>query len=155
MIKGCFKNWLLPYQFKSVGRVLLLLALVVVAGKMFMPDVPSDGSVSIDMMKNHPLIDIFISIALYLAMFFMTCSREKVEDEMTAALRGETLKEICYLAMLVWVAVHIVMNCVSESANIWIEEVSHIVLLAIWVLYYGRFERKMKALHRQSREFNL
>ena len=154
-IKGSVKNWLLPYPFKYVGFALLLAMLVALVAKIALFDAPAGGDVTIDAVATSMTINKAISIALYLAIFFVSCSREKVEDEMTAALRGETLKEICYLVLLVWVVARIVMTCVADSTFAITHDDPILAPFIIWVLYYGRFERKMKALRRQSREFRM
>ena len=154
-IKGSVKNWLLPYPFKYVGFALLLAMLVALVAKIALLDAPAGGDVTIDAVATSMTINKAISIALYLAIFFVSCSREKVEDEMTAALRGETLKEICYLVLLVWVVARIVMTCVADSTFAITHDDPILAPFIIWVLYYGRFERKMKALRRQSREFRM
>ena len=154
-IKGSVKNWLLPYPFKFVGFALLLAMLIALVAKITLLDVPAGGDVTIDAVATSTTINKAISIALYLAIFFVSCSREKVEDEMTAALRGETLKEICYLVLLVWVVARIVMTCVADSTFAITHDDPIVAPFIIWVLYYGRFERKMKALRSQSREFKL
>ena len=154
-IKGSVKNWLLPYPFKYVGFALLLAMLVALVAKITLLDAPLSGDVTMDAVATSMTINKAISIALYLAIFFVSCSREKVEDEMTAALRGETLKEICYLVLLVWVVARIVMTCVADSTFAITHDDPILAPFIIWVLYYGRFERKMKALRRQSREFRM
>ena len=74
---------------------------------------------------------------------------------MTAALRGETLKEVCYIAFVVWVAYRVVMACSSQS----IAEITHgeefVTPFIVWALYYARFENKLKRLRRESRKFSL
>ena len=80
---------------------------------------------------------------------------KNVEDEMTAALRGETLKEIGYLAMAVWLVVRVAMTFASDYIPSITHDDSTLAPFIIWALYYGRFERKMKALRQQSREFKL
>lgn len=154
-IKGSVKNWLLPHPFKIVGQVTLLLVLVaLVASIFFTQNSMASGDVTIDSLS----ISVWqraISIVLYLAIFLITCSREKEEDEMTAALRGETLKEICYLVLLVWVVARIVLTCVTDYAPTIIHDDPILAPFIIWALYYGRFERKMRNLRRQSHEFNL
>ena len=154
-IKGSVKNWLLPYPFKYVGFALLLAMLVALVAKIALFDAPTNGDITIDTVATSMTINKILSIALYLAIFFITCSREKVEDEMTAALRGETLKEICYLVLLVWVVARIAMTCVADNTFAITHDDPILAPFIIWVLYYGRFERKMKALRRQSREFKL
>lgn len=157
-IKGCFKNWLLPHPFKITGQILLLAILVALVIQIVVTNVlPDDGYVSLDMENMNQLI-LFrraISIALYLAIFFITCSREKVEDEMMAQLRGEALKEICYLVMIIYTAAHIALTIFSDNMPYITRDESSFVPFIIWVLYYGRFEHKLKTLRRQSRGFNL
>ena len=74
---------------------------------------------------------------------------------MTAQLRGETLKEVCYVVMFFYIAIKIVATiCAEEMPYIMHDETSYFASI-IWMLYYGRFEQKMKSLRRQSRQFNL
>lgn len=153
-IKGSVKNWLLPHPFKIVGQVMLLAILVALVIQILTTNVLANGDVTIDMLKVS-IWQRAISIGLYLSMFLITCSREKSEDEMTAALRGETLKEICYLMLLVWVVARIVVTCISDYAPTITHDDPILAPFIIWALYYGRFERKMRNLRRQSREFKL
>ena len=154
-IKGLVKNWLLPHPFKIVGQVMLLLVLVALVASIFFTQNPmASGDVTIDSLS----ISVWqraISIVLYLAIFLITCSREKVEDEMTAALRGETLKEIGYLMMLIYVAYRIVITVVAENIHYITHDAPFLTPFIVWVLYYACFERKMRNLRRQSREFKL
>ncbi len=157
-IKGCLKSWLLPHPFKIVGQVLILAVLAALAIQIVVTNVlPDGGNVSLNMegMQQQMLFRRVISIVLYLAIFFITCSREKNEDEMTAQLRGEVLKEVCYVAMFFYIAIKIVATiCAEEMPYIMQDETSYFASI-IWMLYYGRFEQKMKNLRRQSRQFNL
>lgn len=154
-IKGSVKNWLLPHPFKYVGFALLLILLIALVLKITLFDVPKGGEVSIDVVTTSITINKILSIALYLAIFFLSCSREKEEDEMIAALRGETLKEICYLALVVWVVARIVLTCVADTTVAITHDDPILAPFVIWALYYHRFEYKMKSLRRQSREFRL
>ncbi len=153
-IKGSVKNWLLPHPFKIVGQAMLLAILVALVIQILTTNVLANGDVTIDMLKVS-IWQRAISIGLYLSMFLITCSREKVEDEMTATLRGETLKEICYLMLLVWVVARIVVTCISDYAPTITHDDPILAPFIIWALYYGRFEHKMRNLRRQSREFKL
>lgn len=153
-IKGSVKNWLLPHPFKIVGQAMLLAILVALVIQILTTNVLANGDVTIDMLKVS-IWQRAISIGLYLSMFLITCSREKAEDEMTAALRGETLKEICYLMLLVWVVARIVVTCISDYAPTITHDDPILAPFIIWVLYYACFERKMRNLRRQSREFKL
>ena len=153
-IKGCCKSWLLPHPFKVAGQVLLLVILTALAVQIIATNLLAIG----DAMSNPMVQSAFrrvVAIVLYLAILLVTCSREKEEDEMTAQLRGETLKEVCYVAMFFYIAIKIVATiCAEEMPYIMHDETNYFASI-IWMLYYGRFEQKMKNLRRQSRQFNL
>ena len=153
-IKSCCKSWLLPHPFKVAGQVLLLVILIALAVQIIATNLLAIG----DAMSNPMVQSAFrrvVAIVLYLAILLITCSREKEEDEMTAQLRGETLKEVCYVAMFFYIAIKIVATiCAEEMPYIMHDETSYFAPI-IWMLYYGRFEQKMKSLRRQSRQFNL
>ena len=153
-IKSCCKSWLLPHPFKVAGQVLLLVILIALAVQIIATNLLAIG----DEMSNPMVQSAFrrvVAIVLYLAILLITCSREKEEDEMTAQLRGETLKEVCYVAMFFYIAIKIVATiCAEEMPYIMHDETSYFAPI-IWMLYYGRFEQKMKNLRRQSRQFNL
>ena len=153
-IKSCCKSWLLPHPFKVAGQVLLLVILIALAVQIITTNLLAIG----DAMSNPMVQSAFrrvVAIVLYLAILLITCSREKEEDEMTAQLRGETLKEVCYVAMFFYIAIKIVATiCAEEMPYIMHDETSYFASI-IWMLYYGRFEQKMKNLRRQSRQFNL
>lgn len=153
-IKSCCKSWLLPHPFKVAGQVLLLVILIALAVQIIATNLLAIG----DAMPNPMVQSAFrrvVTIVLYLAILLITCSREKEEDEMTAQLRGETLKEVCYVAMFFYIAIKIVATiCAEEMPYIMHDETSYLASI-IWMLYYGRFEQKMKNLRRQSRQFNL
>ena len=153
-IKSCCKSWLLPHPFKVAGQVLLLVILIALVAQIIATHFFAIG----DAMSNPMVQSAFrrvVAIVLYLAILLITCSREKEEDEMTAQLRGETLKEVCYVAMFFYIAIKIVATiCAEEMPYIMHDETSYFAPI-IWMLYYGRFEQKMKSLRRQSRQFNL
>lgn len=152
--KGFLKNWLLPHPFKIVGQVMLLVMLLATVAHILIGNQMNTGDVTPEMVKLTIINKIAI-ITLYLGMFLITCSREKVEDEMTAQLRGETLKEIGYLAMLIYVVYRIAATIITDNALYITRDEPLITPFIIWILYYGRFERKMRNMRRQSREFKL
>lgn len=157
-IKGYLKSWLLPHPFKIVGQVLLLAVLVALAIQIIVTNVsPDNGAISLGMesLQQQMLFRRVISVLLYLAIFFITCSREKNEDEMTAQLRGEVLKEVCYVVMFFYIALKIAATIFSENIPYIMHDETSYIASIIWMLYYGRFELKMKSLRRQSRQFNL
>lgn len=152
--KGLLKNWLLPHPFKIVGQVMLLVMLLATVAHILIGNQMNTGDVTPEMVKLTIINKIAI-ITLYLGMFLITCSREKVEDEMTAQLRGETLKEIGYLAMLIYVVYRIAATIITDNALYITRDEPLLTPFIIWILYYGRFERKMRNMRRQSREFKL
>ena len=153
-IKSCCKSWLLPHPFKVAGQVLLLVILIALVAQIIATHFFGFGEMAFDSIALV-VFRRLVAVVLYLAIFFVTCSREKEEDEMTAQLRGETLKEVCYVAMFFYIAIKIVATiCAEEMPYIMHDETSYFAPI-IWMLYYGRFEQKMKSLRRQSRQFNL
>ena len=154
LIKGQVKNWLLPYPFKIVGYVMLLAMLVVLAADIFLNVEVVAGDVVAPNLFPAVIHRAQI-ILLYLGMFLISCSRERNEDEMTASLRGETLKEVCYITFFAWVAYRVVMACVSTELFYIAHDEPFITPFIVWILYYGRFENKLKQLRRASRNFTL
>ena len=153
-IKSCCKSWLLPHPFKVAGQVLLLVILIALVAQIIATHFFAIG----DAMSNPMVQSAFrrvVAIVLYLAILLITCSREKEEDEMTAQLRGETLKEVCYVAMFFYIAIKIVATIFAEEMPYIMHVETSYFAPIIWMLYYGRFEQKMKNLRRQSRQFNL
>ena len=153
-IKSCCKSWLLPHPFKIVGQVLLLVILIALVAQIIATHFFAIG----DVMPNPMVQSAFrrvVAIVLYLAILLITCSREKEEDEMTAQLRGEVLKEVCYVVMFFYVALKIAATIFSEYIPYIMQDETSYIASIIWMLYYGRFEQKMKSLRRQSRQFNL
>ena len=153
-IKRQVKNWLLPYPFKIVGYVMLLAMLVVLAADIFLNvEVVAGDVVAPNLFPS--VIHRAQVILLYLGMFLISCSRERNEDEMTASLRGETLKEVCYITFFAWVAYRVVASCVSADLSYIVHDEPFITPFIVWILYYGRFENKLKQLRRASRNFTL
>ena len=153
-IKRQVKNWLLPYPFKIVGYVMLLAMLVVLAADIFLNVEVVAGDVVAPNLFPTTIHRAQI-ILLYLGMFLISCSRERNEDEMTASLRGETLKEVCYITFFAWVAYRVVASCVSADLSYIVHDEPFVTPFIVWILYYGRFENKLKQLRRASRNFTL
>ena len=153
-IKRQVKNWLLPYPFKIVGYVMLLAMLVVLAADIFFNvEVVAGDVVAPNLFPS--VVHRAQMILLYLGMFLISCSRERNEDEMTASLRGETLKEVCYITFFAWVAYRVVASCVSADLSYIVHDEPFVTPFIVWILYYGRFENKLKQLRRASRNFTL
>lgn len=153
-LKSGLKNWLLPHPFKIAGQVMILTVLIALVVQIIATNLFGIGN----MTPNTEAQSIFhrvVAVVLYFAIFFTTCSREKDEDEMTAQLRGEILKEVCYVVMFVYITAKIAATIFCEKIPYIMHDESSYLAPILWMLYYGRFEQKMKKLRRQSRNFNL
>ena len=154
LLKRYVRNWLLPYPFKIVGYFMFLAMLVVLAADILLNvEVIAGDVVATNLFPT--IIHRAQLISLYLGMFLVSCSRERNEDEMIASLRGETLKEVCYITFFVWVVYRVIMACVSTDMFYIVHDEPFITPFIVWILYYGRFENKLKQLRRASRNFTL
>ena len=140
-IKSCCKSWLLPHPFKIVGQVLLLVILIALVAQIIATNLLAIG----DAMPNPMVQSAFrrvVAVVLYLAILLITCSREKEEDEMTAQLRGETLKEVCYVAMFFYIAIKIVATIFAEEIPYIMHDETSYIASIIWMLYYVVLSRR-------------
>ena len=154
LFKHQVKNWLLPYPFKIVGYFMFLVMLVVLAADILLNvEVVAGDVVAPNLFPT--IIHRAQLISLYLGMFLVACSRERNEDEMIASLRGETLKEVCYITFFVWVAYRVIMGCVSQELFYIVHDEPFVTPFVVWVLYFARFEGKLKRLRQESRRFTL
>ncbi|MBQ2429630.1 MAG: hypothetical protein II274_02140 [Alistipes sp.] len=154
LLKRYVRNWLLPYPFKIVGYFMFLAMLVVLAADILLNvEVVAGDIVAPDLFPS--VVHRVQIILLHLAMFLVACSRERNEDEMIASLRGETLKEVCYIAFFVWVAYSVIMACVSKELFYIVHDEPFVTPFVVWVLYFARFEGKLKRLRQESRRFTL
>ena len=154
LFKHQVKNWLLPYPFKIVGYFMFLAMLVVLAADILLNvEVIAGDVVAPNLFPT--IIHRAQLISLYLGMFLVSCSRERNEDEMIASLRGETLKEVCYIAFFVWVAYSVIMACVSKELFYIVHDEPFVTPFVVWILYFARFESKLKRLRQESRRFTL
>lgn len=154
LLKRYVRNWLLPYPFKIVGYFMFLAMLVVLAADILLNvEVVAGDVVAPNLFPT--IIHRAQLILLYLGMFLVSCSRERNEDEMIASLRGETLKEACYIAFFVWVAYSVIMACVSKELFYIVHDEPFVTPFVVWILYFARFESKLKKLRQESRRFTL
>ena len=104
------KRFLLPHAFQTVGWLLLLASLVTLAVAMVL-DLPAavqpDGSVSADFAATQPLTRAIL-IGAQLSIFLIACSRERIEDEMVAAMRQRALASVAYVLFAIYTAMAIV-----------------------------------------------
>lgn len=137
------KSWLLPYPFKIVGHLFLLLLLVLCVASIF---VESSLSVRLPWLMGG------VRIVLYLAIVFTTLVRDKDEDEMTSSLRGRALKEVAYCVLIIYAVYNIVMVLIGQATYLLHDE-ELITPMMVWVVYFGRFEQLKRKL--RKREFTL
>lgn len=139
------KRFLLPHFCKQIGLGMLVVMLIATASYIF---IEANTETQLRWMIGSA------NIALYLSIVLITLSREKDEDEMTAELRGQTLKEVGYCLLILYSAYRIVGVLISEGGYILHDE-EFITPFIAWVAYYARFEHKLKQLRRENRQFKL
>lgn len=89
------KNLLLPHRYKRTGAILLAIDLLSFA-------------VLIPLAKSHVGVETARTITISLEILFMigfaliALSKERIEDEYIAALRGQTVTIVVYAFFLVW-----------------------------------------------------
>lgn len=139
------KRFLLPHICKQIGQALLALMLLAIMAYIIF---------DAEAMIGTSWVMSAVYVVLHLAILLMTISREKNEDEMTAHLRGEALKEVGYCLLILYVVYRIVIVVVSEEGVRYILHDEELITPFIaWVAYYARFESKLKKL--RKREFKL
>lgn len=139
------KRFLLPHICKQIGQALLALMLLAIMAYIIF---------DAEAMIGTSWVMSAVYVVLHLAILLMTISREKNEDEMTAHLRGEALKEVGYCLLILYVVYRIVTVVVSEEGVRYILHDEELITPFIaWVAYYARFESKLKKL--RKREFKL
>lgn len=137
------KNWLLPHYCKTIGQALIFAMLLLVVAKIY---------IEASFFNSIPWLMDAAQITLYIAIVLTSVSREKDEDEMTAALRGKALKEVGYCALIIYAAYHIIGIMAGADATMLHDEQVITPFLA-WIAYYGRFEGLLK--RSRKREFTL
>lgn len=139
------KRFLLPHICKQIGQAMLALMLLAIMAYIIF---------DAEAMIGTSWVMSAVYVVLHLAILLMTISREKNEDEMTAHLRGEALKEVGYCLLILYVVYRIVTVVVSEEGVRYILHDEELITPFIaWVAYYARFENRLKKL--RKREFKL
>lgn len=100
------KRFLLPHICKQIGQAMLALMLLAIMAYIIF---------DAEAMIGTSWVMSAVYVVLHLAILLMTISREKNEDEMTAHLRGEALKEVGYCLLILYVVYRIVTVVVSEE----------------------------------------
>lgn len=137
------KNWLLPHYCKKIGQALILLMLILIVASIY---------IEASFIDSNPWLMDAAQAALYIAIALISISREKEEDEMTAALRGKALKEVGYCVVIIYAVCHIIELMAGGSSSMLHDE-QYITPFLVWIVYYGRFERHLRRL--RKREFTL
>lgn len=123
------KNLLFPHVFRPIGWIMLIPTLIL--GILLLCDI-----LSIDGVTETILIDTSI-IGIALGSVFVTCSRERIEDEMTIAIRLRALLTSLY----VYVAFLIIWTLtVNGLAYLYVMAVSLVMMPIIFVV---RFKYEM------------
>lgn len=137
------KQFLLPHACKQIGQVMIVAMLLLIMASI---TIEADTANKLQWLMDAA------KVMLYLSIVLITLSREKNEDEMTAHLRGDTLKEVAYCLLILYVGYNIVKVFVGGDGYILHDE-ELITPFIAWVAYYARFENKLKKL--RKREFKL
>lgn len=129
------KIYLFPHCFRLIGWIVLLPTLLL--GIMLFC-----GTFSISGILETILIDIAI-IGIALGSIFISCSRERIEDEMTSAIRLKALLTSLYtyvVLLIIWTL------SVNGIAYIYIMAASLVMLPLIFVVRF-RYE-----MHKYNKE---
>ena len=138
------KQFLLPHYCKLLGQALLVAVLLAIMAYIIF---------DADALIRTSWVMRAVYVVLHIAIVLVTISREKNEDEMTAHLRGEALKEVGYTLMILYAAYSIVSAIVSDEIRYIMLDEELITPFIVWVAYYARFEQKLKKL--RKREFTI
>ena len=138
------KQFLLPHYCKLLGQALLVAVLLAIMAYIIF---------DADALIRTSWVMRAVYVVLHIAIVLVTISREKNEDEMTAHLRGEALKEVGYTLLILYAVYSIVSAIVSDEIRYIMHDEELITPFIAWVAYYARFENKLKKL--RKREFKL
>ena len=138
------KQFLLPHYCKQIGQALLVAVLLAIMAYIIF---------DADALIRTSWVMRAVYVVLHIAIVLVTISREKNEDEMTAHLRGEALKEVGYTLLILYAAYSIVSAIVSDEIRYIMHDEELITPFIAWALYYARFEQKLKKL--RKREFTI
>ena len=138
------KQFLLPHYCKQIGQALLVAVLLAIMAYIIF---------DADALIRTSWVMRAVYVVLHIAIVLVTISREKNEDEMTAHLRGEALKEVGYTLLVLYAAYSIVSAIVNDEIRYIMHDEELITPFIAWALYYARFEHKLTKL--RKREFTI
>lgn len=129
------KIFLFPHAFRPIGWIVLLPTLLL--GILLLRGVPGINGIA-----ETILIDVAI-IGIALGSIFITCSRERIEDEMTSAIRLNALLTSLYMYIVFLIILTLAVN---GMAYLYIMAASLVMLPIIFVV---RFKYEM---HKYNKE---
>lgn len=148
-------KWLLPHRFQKAGWVILIPFLIIGIITIFWVEPDQifrwlglevhTGSSSLTSNAQHWVNNILI-IAMVAGAFLTTCSRERVEDELTMQLRQQAL-----MAAL-WINYAFVI-----LATLFVNDLDYVILitydmLGFLVLFLGVFRWKLWRLRKEGQD---
>lgn len=122
------KTFLFPHTFRPIGWIVLVPTLIL--GILLL-----DGILSVDGSVETILTDTTI-IGIALGSIFITCSRERIEDEMTSSIRLKALLTSLYtyiVFLVIWTL------AVNGMAYLYVMAASLVMLPIIFVVRF-RYE---------------
>lgn len=122
------KTFLFPHTFRPIGWIVLVPTLIL--GILLL-----DGILSVDGSVETILTDTAI-IGIALGSIFITCSRERIEDEMTSLIRLKALLTSLYtyiVFLVIWTL------AVNGMAYLYVMAASLVMLPIIFVVRF-RYE---------------
>lgn len=122
------KVFLFPHTFRPIGWIVLVPTLIL--GILLMA-----GALSVDGIVETILNDTAI-IGIALGSIFITCSRERIEDEMTSTIRLKALLTSLYtyvVFLIIWTL------AVNGMAYLYVMSASLVMLPVIFVVRF-RYE---------------
>lgn len=122
------KTFLFPHTFRPIGWIILVPTLIL--GILLL-----DGILSVDGSVETILTDTAI-IGIALGSIFITCSRERIEDEMTSSIRLKALLTSLY-AYIVFLVIWTL--AVNGMAYLYVMAASLVMLPIIFVVRF-RYE---------------
>lgn len=148
------KTLLLPYGFKKIGWAILVPFLVLGTIRSFWVDPDTifrwlglgvhTGPDSFTSNADHWINNILI-IAIVIGAFLTTCSREKVEDEMTMQLRQQSLM------LALWINYAFVILATLFIYDIGFVMVITYDMLAFLLLFSGIFRYRLWRFGKEAR----
>ena len=143
------KSILMPHSCQKIGWWLLLLTVLIVVAKIIV--LYTTHSIDIDVVWYLAKSSHLILIA---SLFFITLSKERVEDEMISGLRLKALGLTCYVFFVVFLLLSLalefhLLDLFMNDLSLYLSELFLIILpIASAGLYYLLF----RVLLRQSKK---